>query len=394
MIGADMPMQPIFRVAIMASLLLVAACSSSSSGAPTQNGDVQSVVPMAGRLRPENGASALPGAQLPCGFPLLSGTASCPLAININIPVISNPNAPLSLISGYHPNQIRSAYGFVSSQKALVAIVDAYDDPFAESDLAVYRLTFGLPPCTISNGCFRKVNEGGTSGSYPSANVAWAQEVALDLDMVSAVCPNCPILLVEANSASIADLGTAVDTAAAMGAKAISNSYYAPEWSSELSEDKHYHHPHVAITVASGDQPAAYYPATSRYVTAVGGTSLPEGSGQETAWKYGGSGCSAYEKLPEFQNRIVPCHTRAVVDLSVVADPQTGVSMFSTLAGGWVVAGGTSVGAPVIAAAYALSGRFEGPDYSYDHRSGFHDIPPSGYDLPTGLGTPNGLNGL
>jgi subtilase family serine protease len=387
-------MQPVSRVAIMASLLLTAACSASQGGFAPQSSGPQGVALNATRVRPNNGASALPGAQLPCGFPLQAETTSCPLAININIPPVASPTTPSSLIQGYHPNQIRSAYGLVSSKKSTVAIVDAYDDPFAESDLAVYRTAFGLGSCSAANGCLRVVNEEGVAGSYPQTNAAWDQEIALDLDMVSAVCPNCSIILVEANSASIPDLATSVDTAVAMGAKEVSNSYYTPEWSGELAYDKHYHHPGVAITVSSGDQPAAYYPATSRYVTAVGGTSLPSASGGETPWKYAGSGCSAYEALPEFQKHVAPCHTRGVVDVSAVADPQTGVAMFSTLAGGWVVAGGTSVGAPVLAAAYALSGNPQGPDYSYAHPSGFHRLSSRGYALATGLGSPDGLGGL
>jgi subtilase family serine protease len=389
-----MPMQPISRVAIVASLLLSAACSASQNGFAPQSSGSQSIAPAAVRFRPNNGASALPGAQLPCGFPLQAETASCPLAININVPPLSNPTAPSSLIAGYHPSQIRSAYGLFSSKKSTVAIVDAYDDPFAESDLAVYRATFGLGACTAANGCLRVVNEEGAPSSYPQTNAAWDQEIALDLDMVSAVCPSCSILLVEANSPSIADLATGVDTAVAMGAKEVSNSYYTPEWSGESAYDKHYHHPGVAITVSSGDQPSAYYPATSRYVTAVGGTSFSGTSGDEIGWKYSGSGCSAYEPLPEYQSHVAPCHTRGVVDVSVVADPQTGVAMYSTLAGGWVVAGGTSVGAPIVAAAYALSGNPQGPGYSYAHPGGFHHLSSRAYALATGLGSPDGLSGL
>ncbi|MBV8490616.1 MAG: peptidase S8 [Candidatus Eremiobacteraeota bacterium] len=344
---------------------------------------------------PGNGASALPGALLPCVFSNQPGLASCTIAINLNVPVLSDSTLPASLIPGLHPSDLVNAYAMPSANAGkMVAVVDAYDDPTAESDLAIYRLTFGLPPCTSLNGCFKKVNESGTSAA-PSTDSAWAQEIALDLDMISAVCPNCSIELVEANSNSIDDLGTSVDRAVAAGAAAVSNSYYTAEWAGETSEDVHYRHSGVAITASSGDAAQPFYPAASPYVTAVGGTSLSRSAGawQETPWAYGGSGCSAYEPRPSFQTG-VPCSNRASVDVSAVADPQTGVAIFSTAAGGWVVAGGTSIGAPILAAAYALAGSGPGPGYSYAHPGGFRDLPPPGYDLATGLGSPRGIGGL
>src|SRR6185312_15425404 len=99
-----------------------------------------------------------------------------------------------------------------------VAIVDAQDDPNAESDLATYRSTYGLPACTTANGCFKKINQNGGT-SYPTADTGWAGEISLDVDMVSAVCPSCHILLVEATSANMSDLGTAVNQAVTQGAK-------------------------------------------------------------------------------------------------------------------------------------------------------------------------------
>jgi subtilase family serine protease len=355
--------------------------------------------------RPDYGASALPGATLPCGFPPHAAAhhhpnpATCPVAINVHHPGIRNPHQPVSAIPGLHPSDVARAYALPArASGTTVAVVDAYDDRQAERDLNVYRTRFGLPPCTTANGCFKKVNQQGLSGAYPHSNRAWSQEIALDVEMVSAVCPHCSILLVEANSASIDDLGAGVDEAVALGARVVSNSYYTTEWDGEASEDAHYNHPGVAITASSGDRAAPFYPAASPYVTAVGGTSLvgKPGAWSETAWPYAGSGCSAYEPLPSFQAGI-PCTTRSAVDMAVVADPQTGVAIFATQAGGWVVAGGTSVGAPVIAAAYALSGNPTGPAYSYANRGGFHAIPPAapgGYDTATGLGSPYGITGL
>src|SRR5581483_8360822 len=146
-----------------------------------------------------------------------------------------------------------------------VAIVDAYDDPTAESDLATYRAQYGLPACTTANGCFHKVNESGGS-TLPAADSGWAGEIALDTDMVSAACPLCRILLVEANSATDSDLGTAVNYAASVpGVKAISNSYGGSESSSDPSEvTQYYTHPGIAITASAGDSGyGAEFPAAS-----------------------------------------------------------------------------------------------------------------------------------
>ena len=372
-------------------------------------------------MQPDHGASSLPGGWLPCGWPSEQGDlvghvtshyAECAVAIDSNDQTPGNL-APAALLPGLHPRDLRDAYGLQSHAAGMtVAIVDAYDDPKAESDLNVYRAKFGLSPCTTANGCFRKVNQKGKSGPYPAFSRAWAYEIALDLEMVSAVCPQCSILLVEAKSANIDDLGASVDTAVALGARVVSNSYYAVEWAGELSEDVHYNHPGVAIVVSSGDNAVAhygdnairpgqtvprtgpYYPAASPYVTAVGGTSLKKSAStwRETAWAYDGQGCSKYEARPAFQPHL--CTTRSTVDMAAVGDPQTGVSVYATQAGGWVVAGGTSVAAPLVAAAYALSGNPTGPAFAYGHAGAFRDIRPARFDAATGLGSPNGTSGL
>src|SRR5207248_9545163 len=128
-----------------------------------------------------------------------------------------------------------------------VAIVDAFDDPNAESDLAVYRSQYGLSACTTGNGCFKKVDQtGGTT--YPAADAGWSEEISLDLDMVSAICPKCNILLVEADTNFQTDLGTAVREAATLGANAISNSYGGPEYSGEATDSNDYDHSGIAVT--------------------------------------------------------------------------------------------------------------------------------------------------
>ncbi len=317
--------------------------------------------------------------------------------------------------AGYGPSDLQSAYNLPSAagSKQTVAIVDAYDDPRAESDLGVYRRQFGLTACTTANGCFRKVNQSGGT-RYPRANSGWAQEISLDLDMVSAACPNCKILLVEASSAALTDLGAAVNQAARMGATVVSNSYGGSESSSDLSYDKTYfNHPGVAITASSGDNGyGVEYPAASPNVTAVGGTSLSRSASprgwDETVWSGAGSGCSAYDPNPGWQTDTVVCGKRTVADVAAVADPNTGVAVYDSYgSSGWLVFGGTSVAAPLIASVYALAGNAGSinASYPYSHSGSLFDVTSgsngscgsylctggTGFDGPTGLGTPNGI---
>lgn len=350
--------------------------------------------------------------------------------------------------SGYGPGDLQGAYALASASTSAgtgqtVAIVDAMDDPNAESDLAVYRQTYGLAACTTANGCFTKVNQSGVQGSYPAADSGWATEISLDVQMVSAICPNCRILLVEANSATQSDLSAAENTAARLGANAISNSYGGSESSSETSADASYDHPGIAITVSSGDSGyGVEYPAASRYVTAVGGTTLTKASNArgwtESAWSGAGAGCSSYEIKPAWQ-KDTGCGNRTVADVSAVADPNTGVAVYDTYGGGggnatlcslfgtdcpqptgWFVVGGTSVSSPIIASVYALAGNASSVTYGsypYAHTGALNDVTSGsdgggstgtlglfgsascgsylcnagpGYDGPTGLGTPNG----
>ena len=321
--------------------------------------------------------------------------------------------------SGYNPADLLSAYKLGSGGTGqTIAIVDAYDDPNAEADLGVYRAQFGMASCTTANGCFRKVDQNGGT-SYPTGDTGWAEEISLDLDMASAICPSCKILLVEAKSSAFTDLAAAVDRAASMGATVISNSYGGTEFSSEGSNtyNSHFNHPGIAITVSSGDNGfGVEFPASSQYVTAVGGTSLSRASNTrgwtESAWSGAGSGCSRYIASPSWQ-RFADCpNNRSVADVSAVADPNTGVSVYDSYGvGGWLVFGGTSVSSPIIAAVYALAGNAAGVNYGsypYSHTSGLFDVSSglnghchrtatlctagSGWDGPTGLGTPNGTS--
>ena len=325
--------------------------------------------------------------------------------------------APNATPSGYGPSSLISAYKLPSGGTGqTVGIVDAMDDPNAESDLATYRSQFGLPACTTANGCFRKVNQNGQASPLPATDTGWAGEISLDVDMVSAICPNCHIVLVEATSPSIQNLGTSVNTAVALGAKYVSNSYGGGESGSEAADDSSfYHHAGVAVTASTGDGGFGIsYPASSQFVTAVGGTTLNTASNSrgwtETAWSGAGSGCSSDETKPTFQNVTTGCTRRADADVSAVANPSTGVAVFQTFgANGWQVYGGTSVSSPIIASVYALAGTPGAGDtpaaYPYSHAASLFDVTSgsngscspavlctagAGWDGPTGLGTPNG----
>jgi subtilase family serine protease len=336
-----------------------------------------------------------------------------------------------AVVTPYGPGDLRSAYklGRASQLRGkgrTIAIIDAHDDPNAEADLNVYRTHFHIRPCTTANHCFTKMNQKGQTNPalMPTPDKGWAEEISLDLDMVSAICPNCKILLVEATNASLNSLGHAVRTAFQHGAKFISNSYGGQEDPSEVVADRlFYKHPGVVVTASAGDAGfGVQYPAASPWVTAVGGTHLSHSSNKrgwaERAWGppdlaqgigATGSGCSKFERKPAWQHDPA-CHRRTVADVSAVADPNPGVFIYDTFQdGGVLVIGGTSVSAPIIAATYALAGR-PAPgtfpaSYPYRHRAQLHDVTGGrngtcariplchaipGYDGPTGLGTPNG----
>ncbi|MCQ4079835.1 S53 family peptidase [Streptomyces sp. RB6PN25] len=330
--------------------------------------------------------------------------------------------SPNATPSGFGPKDLQGAYNLPSDGGSgqTVAIVDAQDDPNAESDLATYRSQYGLPACSTANGCFKKIDQNGGT-TYPSADSGWAGEISLDLDMVSAIAPNAHIVLVEANSANMSDLGAAVNQAVKQGAGFVSNSYGGSEDSSDTSADSSYfNHPGVVITASAGDSGyGVEYPAASPGVTAVGGTSLKKDSSSrgwsETVWGSSsggegtGSGCSQYESKPSWQTDS-GCSKRTVADVSAVADPSTGVAVYDSYqASGWNVYGGTSASSPIIASVYADAGKPSSgsnpASFPYKNASALNDVTsgsngscsPSylcnagqGFDGPTGLGTPNG----
>ena len=279
------------------------------------------------------------------------------------------PAVTLTTPNGYSPAQIRHAYGFdqITNQGAgqIIGIIDAYDDPNAESDLAVFDQQFGLPPCTTANGCFHKIFGG---SKRPKTNAGWALEISLDIEWAHAIAPKATILLVEATTNSLGDLLNAVDVAVRNGSSVVSMSWTVSEFSSESRQDNHFVSTGVTFLAASGDNGTGVaYPASSPDVVGVGGTSLSiDANGNylsEAAWSGSGGGLSSHEVEPLFQSAFgIPNDARGyrgTPDVSYNASPATGFAVYDSVAlsgaSGWFCVGGTSAGSPQWAALLAIS---------------------------------------
>ena len=328
---------------------------------------------------------------------------------------------PFATPAGLGPADLASAYKLNAAitSTATIAIIDAFHYANAASDLATYRSTFGLPPCTVASGCLTILNP--TGAGAPPAGDDWNLEAALDLDMASAACPTCKLVLVEATDDQGNDLFSEQNTAAARaGVVSISNSWGGPSSTSDASLDAQFftHTQNVNVFVSSGDSGntgnAGDFPSTSAHVIAAGGTHLVKSSTTrgwtETAWSGAGSTCSSRIAEPAFQKGTVPtaaCTRRAASDVSAVADPNTGVAVFNANDGGFIVVGGTSASSPFLAgvfARYGISGASHDASFAYSHKTELFDITSgrngncrsalcraaAGWDGPTGLGSPNG----
>ena len=344
-------------------------------------------------------------------------------------PIHFKPNVSNLLPSGLNPAQVSNAYGFslleAKGKGQVIAIVDAYDDPRIEADLAVFNKQFGLPACTTKNGCFKKIYAKTTK---PKTDAGWSGEIALDVEWAHAMAPEAKIILVEAATDSAEDLYDAVQVAIKNKANVVSMSWGAPEFDGESSYDAIFNNPNVTFTASSGDSGAGtIYPAASPYVLGVGGTTLSVDTYgnymNETAWSGSGGGVSTVEPWPEYQSSLpIPQsnNMRGVPDVSYNADPNTGYAVYNSVPGeggkGWQVVGGTSAGAPqwsalVAVANSAISSNIGGnlnaqlyayPDYlSYYFNDissgmngdcGYYCTAQAGYDYVTGLGSPEVAN--
>jgi subtilase family serine protease len=344
-----------------------------------------------------------------------AGHATCFAKVLVNkkgaVPMATSP-----LATALSPAQLRAAYTLNGRSGAgrTVAIVDAYGYPNLERDLGIYRAQYGMPACTRANGCLRVIDQNGGT-NLPRMNVGWAQEQALDVDAVSATCPDCKIVVVQTKTNSFANLAAGVVTASKQsGVVAISNSYGGGDLA-DSTYGASYNHPGQAVTASTGDNgyQGASFPASSSYVTAVGGTTLKMSSTSrvsETVWSGAGSGCSTViTALAAAAPFNTGCAKRAMADVSAAADPNTGgLSVYaptSSKNSSWSQYGGTSESAPIIAAVYALAGGGYSNATPYQHAGSLFDITSgnngscpttqwcqarAGWDGPTGLGTPNG----
>jgi subtilase family serine protease len=342
----------------------------------------------------------------------VSGGAAC------HAKVVSDPGGhPLvrALPTGFSPTQLRGVYGLSGTGSGKrVAIVGAYNDTTIKADLDKYSQTYGLP--VLSNcatrgqgSCFERLDEHGGQ-TFGTSDSGWAVETALDVETVHGLCPSCRIDLIEATTASMTNLMAAEDEAVVTGATVVSNSWGGSETKTELGLDAHFQAPGVTYVAASGDSGyGVSYPAASPKVLAVGGTSLQLSStgrrSSETAWSGAGSGCSKYEAKPTWESDS-GCEHRSVADVAAVADPDTGVAIYSgssSSGAGWFTVGGTSLATPVIAASVAVGGLSPQVATIAAHHSGLYDVSTGqngtcpipylckagiGYDGPTGWGVP------
>ena len=351
----------------------------------------------------------------------VAGSAHC-LAILSSGGVTPNAASP----TGYGPADLQSAYNLVTASALragkTIAIVDAYDDPNAEADLAVYRTHYGLPACTTANGCFKKVNQNGGPAAARGRTAAGPRRSPSTSTWSRRSARSARSCWSRRRRASFANLGAAVNrprptgrhrrSATATAARTPPTRPTAPTTTTRASPSRS----------APGDSGyGVEYPASSHYVTAVGGTTLTRTGDTargwtETAWSGAGSGCSAYNAaLTGAARRYRLRQAGRVADVSAVADPNTGVAVYDSFAfqgfSGWLDFGGTSVSAPIIAGVYALAGNTASitNNYPYKHTSALFDVTSgtngscsptqwctagTGWDGPTGLGTPNGTGGF
>jgi hypothetical protein len=368
-------------------------------------------------VRAENVCPPAPAGHARCAAELLRLRRAVRVAsARARATSVASPGPPKPYTAAYLQQAYDLTYLSATRGSAdTVAVVDAYDDRTAALDLAKFRADNGLPPCTVANGCLRKVNEWGAPAPLPPARSGWQFEAATDLAAVSALCPNCHILLVEAASTLWSDLVRAMQAAAQMGANQISDSWTTTDSSQPPGQVTF---PGVAVIAATGDSgfvsAGEAYPAAAPGVTAAGGTSLQPAAGAgnlrgfvETAWSGAGSGCATDIPKPAFQST-VKCAGRAYADVSADADPSTGLAVYESGAGGWTLAGGTSLSAPLIAAFEAVTG-VDGttPAWAYAGSARLNDpaagsngtcvpaltalcVGGIGYDGPTGAGSISG----
>jgi PKD domain/Subtilase family len=398
----------------LAALLccLVAAPSARAAGAFSATPGYAKVAPVCPVPQPGE-ATCFALVRVPVSSSAAARAGAMPFTVNDG----ASESGPAG---GLTPAQLASAYGYsptAGGAGQTIAIVDAYDDPSIEADLAAFDTEYGIAACTTANGCFTKISQTGSTVSLPEKDTTgWSVEISLDVEAAHSTCPQCKILLVEAKSATFKNLATAVEEAVSKGATEVSNSYGGPEGGLGSVEKAAYQDPGVVVAAATGDngyndwtylnegeEPPGRpnMPASLPSVVAVGGTTLEldkEGKRKsETVWNgdgpfdesftvYGlaegatGGGCSTLFTAQPWQQSApgfaaTGCgHERLAADVSAVADPYTGFDIYDSYNCGnsceefkrgknWLTIGGTSLSTPLISALYALAGGSNGVSY-------------------------------
>lgn len=304
-----------------------------------------------------------------------------------------SPDTP----SGWAPADLQSAYNLPSAAKGrgqIVAIVDAYDNPQVAKDLATYRSTFKL-----SKAIFTKYNQEGQTSNYPARDESWGIQIDLDVEMVSASCPNCKIYLVEANSSAWSDLEAAQAEAVTLGAHIVSNSFNGAG-----ADESYWDTPGVTYVASSADSGGGLQePASFEQVIAVGGTTLTRGGGGSRGWTESilgqNGGCVSGQKPPWQQDKYARfCHGRLGDDVSAIADNVAEYDSYGL--GGWTTVSGTAIGAPFLSGVFGLAGNAKSQDggrtfWLTSHHQYLYQVETNGkyvkYSEGGGWGSPNGI---
>ncbi len=414
-------------IAALTAATLCVAAAQAASGLPAHAASLADPLAGPATMAP----TPVQGLRRACVWPPPAGDASCftlyEPQYSVNRALAEGLTGPITRPLGLTPAEIESAYRLPVARRSrqTVAVSIAYNTPHLAEYLAYYRKYFRLPACTQSSGCFRVVDQDGKPSPLPISGQGsgWDLEATLDVSMISAACPYCHILVVEADSDSLTSLAETEKSAARLGAQVISNSYGQPENGLAMTYASAYHQSRHTIVVAAGDFgfTTANFPADLSTVIAVGGTELSRAhvrrGWSEQVWNSlfgaGGSGCSAYVPRPRWQNRTA-CPGRTVADVAAVA---TNVPIYNAYWGGWVTVAGTSISAPLISGIYGLAGNGRQVTTAdlYRHARDFFKITRGnnawpgyltpkvrcgddylcvatrGYNAPTGLGTPDGI---
>jgi len=396
------------RTALLLTIVGLAACSTGA-----QQTALVAPAPAAQQLAVHRKPQYLKAFAADCSSVTGSGVGLC-TNIELASSTTYGPTTPAASVPGFHPADLQSAYRFPSTTAGhgqTIGIVVAGSDPTAEADLAVYRSTFSLGACSVASGCLRIMQP--ATGATVTASSDWARETATGLDMASAVCPNCKLILYQ--TANTKDyLAQAIVNVANAGATVVSNSYTIPERSTMST----WTFPRVPVIAAAGNSAygPVFWPAAASNVIAVGATTLTKASTgrgwSEAVWSATSSGCSAVAAKPSWQ-KDAACSGRTIADIAAVGDPNTPVAIYNTSAdNGWREVGGTSVAAPIIAGAYGLAANgssLNGAASIYSSSGALFPVPSGsngscsiaylcdggwGYSAPAGLGTPNGVGAL